>query len=139
MTTISFIEQYLADCNVNGVTKQFDKGIPVALFFHVELGQKKFTIRLPAKVAAVHEFLWRDYCTSHIRPRKTKEDFMDQAARTAWAIQRDWVQVQMSLIKLKQVDFLEVFMGFIFDGEHSYYDRVKGGGFKLLPESTGGN
>lgn len=137
MTTIAFIEQYLADCGVMGVSKQFENSVPVALFFHVEVGGKKFTIRLPAKVKEVHEFLWRDYCVSHVRPRKAKEEFQEQASRTAWAIQKDWVQVQMSLIKLRQVDFLEVFMGFIFDGECSHYERIKSGGFKMLPERGG--
>ena len=80
----------------------------------------------------VQEFLWRDYVTSRVRPQKTKDDFSEQAARTAWAIQRDWVQVQMSLIKLKQADFVEVFMGFIYDGHQSYYDRLKSSGFKQL-------
>jgi|SRR5579864_5478783 len=133
-TTISYIETYLAECGVMGISKQFEKGMPVALFFHVELRNKTFTIRLPAKVQEVHECLWKDYVTSHTRPKKVKEDFLEQASRTAWKIQQDWVQVQMSLIKLKQVDFIEVFMGFIYDGKQSYYDRVKNGDFKALPE-----
>lgn len=135
-TTISYIETYLAECGVNGISKQFENGVPVALFFHVDIDKNHFTIRLPAKVEEVWEFLWRDYLTSRSRPQKSKDDFKDQAARTAWKIQQDWVQVQMSLIKLKQVDFLEVFMGFIWDGKKSYYQAVKGGGFKALPEST---
>lgn len=135
-TTISYMETYLAECGVSGITKEFKAGIPVALFFHVQVGSKMFTIRLPAKVDEVHEFLWREYLTGAIRPRKTKEDFLDQASRTAWKIQQDWVQVQMSLIKLKQVDFIQVFMGFVWDGEQTYYDRLKGGGFKQLPEKV---
>jgi hypothetical protein len=136
-TTISYIEAYLADCGVTGITKQIEQGKPVALFFHIELGQAgKYTIKLPAKVADVHEYLWRDYCANAIKPRKVKADFADQACRTAWKIQQDWVQVQMSLIKLKQVDFLEVFMGFIWDGNQTYYNSLKGSGFKALPERT---
>lgn len=135
-TTISYIETYLAECGVTGISKQFADGFPVALFFHVDVGGKGFTIRLPAKVDEVHEFLWREYVSSRSRPQKGKDDFRDQAARTAWKIQQDWVQVQMSLIKLKQVDFIQVFMGFVWDGEQTYYDRLKGGGFKALPEKA---
>ena len=135
-TTISYIETYLADCGVTGITKEFKAGIPVALFFHIDIGDKLFTIRLPAKIDEVHEYLWRDYVNGHVQPRKEKEDFREQAAQTAWKIQQDWVQVQMSLIKLKQVDFIQVFMGFVWDGEQTYYDRLKGGGFKALPEKA---
>lgn len=131
--TIAYIEAYLAECGVSGITKEILNGTPVSLFFHIDLGNnQKFTIRLPAKVAEVHEYLWKAYCTSVSKPRKTKEDFKEQATRTAWKIQQDWVQVQMSLIKLKQVDFIEVFMGFLWDGEQSYYQQLKGSGFKQL-------
>ena len=135
--TISYIEAYLADCGVQGITKEYADKVPVAIFFHIDLGQGgRFTIRLPARVAEVHDFLWRDYCSGVSKPRKVKEDFAEQAARTAWKIQQDWVQVQMSLIKLKQVEFLEVFMGFLWDGKQSYYNKLKCGGFKALPETT---
>lgn len=135
-TTISYIEAYLAECGVVGVTKQYEDKMPIALFFHIDVGGQSFTVRLPAKVAEVHEYLWRDYCSGAVRPRKVNGDFAEQAAKTAWKIQQDWVQVQMSLIKLKQVDFLEVFMGFLWDGKQSYYDQLRGSGFKALPEKT---
>ena len=135
-TTISYIEAYLAQCGVTGISKQYDGGIPTALFFHVEIPGNRFTIRLPAKIDEVQEFFWNEYVTATRRPRKTKEDFRDQALRTAWKIQQDWVQVQMSLIKLKQVDFLEVFMGFLWDGKQSYYKSIEASKFKQLPQST---
>lgn len=136
-TTISYIESHLAACGVNGITKQYEGLVPVALFFHVELENNRYTIRLPANVAQVCEVLWNDYRASVRTPRKQKSDFMDQASRTAWKIQQDWVQVQMSLIKLKQADFRELFMGFLWDGKRSYFQALKDGGFRaLLPEQA---
>lgn len=135
-TTISYIEAYLAQCGVTGISKQYDNGIPTAIFFHIEFAPNRYTIRLPAKIAEVQEQLWQDYCAATRRPRKTKEDFADQAMRTAWKIQQDWVQVQMSLIKLKQADFRELFMAFLWDGKQSYYQSLSSGGFKQLPQST---
>lgn len=133
--TISYIEAYLADCGVSGVIKEYEDKVPVSLMFNIKLGNQSFTIKLPARVAEVHEYIWRDYVTGKKRRlQKTKADFLEQATRTAWKIQQDWVQVQMSLIKLKQVDFLEVFMGFLWDGKRSFYQELKGGGFKALPE-----
>jgi hypothetical protein len=70
--TIAYIEAYLAECGVTGISKQFDNGTPVALFFHIEVGKNQFTVRLPAKIAEVHEFFWREYITEAKRPRKTK-------------------------------------------------------------------
>jgi hypothetical protein len=135
--TISYIEAYLADCGVTGITKQYDNGVPVAIFFHIEIPNSgRYTIRLPAQVEKVLDYLWRDYCSHRVQPRKERDDFKEQAARTAWKIQQDWVQVQMSLIKLKQVDFLEVFMGFLWDGKKSYYQSLVDSKFKQLPASA---
>ena len=134
--TIGFIEQYLAAAGVNGVTKKFENGIPMALFFHIEIPPNRFTICLPARISEVHDYLWNQYVTNRRQPRLKKQDFLDQAARTAWKIQQDWVQVQMSLIKLKQADFLQVFMGFLWDGKQSYYQSITDNKFKQLPQST---
>jgi hypothetical protein len=135
-TTISYIEAYLAQCGVTGISKQYENGVPVAIFFHIEMPPSRYTIRLPAKVRLVQEELWKDYVNTSRRPRKTKEDFADQAARTAWKIQQDWVQVQMTLITLKQADFREVFMGFLWDGKQSYFEMLEDGKFKQLPQQT---
>lgn len=135
-TTISYIEAYLADCGITGISKDFKNGIPVALYFHTTENGKMFTIKLPAQVDEVHDFLWRDYCRLTVRPRKTKDDFKEQAARTAWKIQQDWVQVQMSLVKLKQADVLQVFMAFVWDGEQTYYQQLRSCGFKQLPQNV---
>jgi len=134
--TISYIESYLAQCGVTGISKQYEKGVPVALFFHVDIAPSRYTIRLPAQIGRVQDYMWNEYIASTRRPRKTRDDFADQAQRTAWKIQQDWVQVQMSLIKLKQVDFLQVFMGFLWDGKQSYYEALQDSKFKQLPQST---
>lgn len=134
--TIAYIEAYLASAGVTGISKQYENGHPTAIFFHIDLPPNKFTVRLPARVADVQDYLWQEYCSSVKKPRKAKVDFLDQAARTAWKIQQDWVQVQISLIKLKQASFLEVFMGFLWDGKQSYYQSIESTKFKALPQST---
>lgn len=136
-TTIAYIEAYLTESGrVTGISKEIKNGRPVAIFFHTQENGKNFTIRLPARVPDVQEYLFQDYVTSHSRPKKVKADFLEQAERCAWKIQQDWVQVQMSLVKLKQADILQVFMAFVWDGEQTYYDRLKPGGFRQLSEKA---
>lgn len=136
--TIAFIEAYLASAGVSGVTKQFENGVPSAVFFHIEIPTpgtqhvQRFTIRLPAQIGKVHDYLWQQYCSNRRQPRLKKEDFLVQAANTAWKIQQDWVQIQISLIKLKQAEFLEVFMGYLWDGKRSYFKMVEDAKFKPL-------
>lgn len=135
-TTIAYIESYLAACGVSGISKFYKDGRPEALFFEATEDGRTFTIRLPAQVEDVLEYLWADYLTSVTKPRKKKEDFADQAMRCAWKIQQDWVQVQMSLVKLKQAKILQVFLAFVWTGDKTLYQHLKNGGLKMLPEKT---
>lgn len=132
--TISYIEQYLIEAKATGIMKKVEDGQVVALVFEIldEKGIKRL-VKLPANVDAVWEYLWRDYVTSRTRPKKTQEDFREQAARTAWKIVQDWVQVQVSMIKLNQMTVLQVFMPMIFDGQQTYYEYLQGNNFKALP------
>jgi hypothetical protein len=58
-----------------------------------------------------------------------------QANRTAWKLWQDWLEVQMSLIEMEQAEFVQIFLPYFWDGRRSYYDMVKEGGFKMLPEA----
>lgn len=145
-TTISRIQNLLIAAKVNGITMEYaPDGTIEALLFHVKL-DKKYSIRLTANVDAVQETFWREYvgtyktytsagtehCYSGMR-RKRKCDFRQQAERTAWKLQMDWVQVQLSLLMLQKVDFLQVFMAYLWDGKQTLYQTIKDGGFLALP------
>ncbi len=71
--------------------------------------------------------------------KKRGKSSAQQAERTAWKLMQDWCEVQLSLIQVKQAEFLEVFLPFVWDGgsNQTFYNRIKGGGYKaLLPEKT---
>lgn len=137
-TTLARIESYLAECGVSGIAKQYKEGQPVAVRFQVEMDGKYYTIQLPANIEAVQKTMYDDCLKTHTQPRKSRtlESFREQAVRTAWKIQQDWVQVQMSLIVLKQADWREVFMAYIWDGQQTFYQMLQENNFKALPEST---
>ncbi|MDE2096142.1 MAG: hypothetical protein KGL39_02780 [Patescibacteria group bacterium] len=137
-TTIGYVEAYLMQVGATGISKKIEAGQVVAIVFEIpdEDGELRL-IKLPANVAGVQEYLWQDYISGARRPRKTKEDFADQAARTAWKIMQDWVQVQMSMIKLKQMKVLQVFLPYVWDGQRTYYEFLKGQNFKSLPAPRG--
>ena len=61
----------------------------------------------------------------------------DQASRTAWKLMQDWIEIQVSLIEMRQVEFLQVFLPYVWDGQQTYYSYLKEGNFKLLPERSG--
>lgn len=146
--TIHRIEQTLIKCGVSGIMKEYGAlGNVVAVTFQIKLeGAEPWTIRLPANVQKAWDALWLNYangdklsadgmslCWSS-RKNKKKADFRDQAERTAWKIIQDWVEVQMSMIQMQQADFREVFLPYAWDGERTFFNRLKDGGFKQLAE-----
>lgn len=142
--TISEIERILISCGVQGITKAYSPtGEVNAVIFHIEVGDSNMTVRLPADKDKCQDALWKAYDEAHPKKfrsdRKTRDDFAQQAERTAWRLQLDWVAVQMSFIQMNQADFRQVFMAYLYDTKTktTVYDRVLAGGFKtLLLENT---
>lgn len=138
-TTIARIESKLAAAGASGVTKLYgpDKRVS-ALVFAIDLQGRDHPIRIrvPANVEACYQAMWKDYVTSHSHPRDdAKPRFRDQAHRTAWKLVQDWVDIQVSMIVMRQAEFLEVFLPYVWDGKQTYFEAVKGSGFKALPEN----
>jgi hypothetical protein len=148
--TIYRIEQVLIRCGVSGIMKEYvgTDGQIAAINFQLETPSGKVFIRLPADVDKAWDALWRDYMGDDLLPdgkiawgcqkKKSKASFKEQAGRTAWKIIQDWVEVQMSMIQLKQAETLQVFLPYVMmSKDESYYDRLKVNGYAgLLPEKA---
>lgn len=145
--TINRIQNLLIEAKVNGITMEYGPSSEVvALCFHVML-DRSYSIRLTANVDGVQDTFWKEYCgddrTDGVRcfarsggKKKLKKDFRQQAERTAWRLQEDWVRVQLSLLQLQKVDFLQVFMAYLWDGKQTFYQRMRDSGALLsLPSS----
>jgi hypothetical protein len=135
-TSIARIESKLAAVGASGIMKLYgpDKRVS-AIIFQMPNGSRNHAIRVPANVENCYQALWKDYCLRVSRPRDdTKSTIRDQAERTAWKLVQDWIDVQVSMIVMKQADALEVFLPYVWDGRQTYFESMKGGGFKQLPQ-----
>jgi len=141
-TTIGQIEAKLAASGASGIMKLYNPAGKVSSLvfkteFKTEAGTKTYTVRVPANVQKCYDALWKEHCKRVSRPKEsTKTAIMDQAHRTAWRIVQDWVEIQLSMIAMEQAQFLEVFMPYIFDGKHTYFEHHQANQFKALPQST---
>lgn len=138
-TTIARIEKALAKAGATGVMKEYENGEVVSLHFEVfePTAQRRITFRLPANVPAVKEILAsgvRRPRAATYRTLSTEERISQQAGRTAWKIIQDWVEVQLSLIEMKQADVMQVFLPYAFNKlqGRTFYELAKGAGFKML-------
>jgi hypothetical protein len=147
--TIWRIQQILIAAKVASISMDYQpNGEVAAVTFHIQtdLALRPVPVRLPAELDACHSALWRDYVAGDRtrslpngdedivwgNKRKKKSDFLDQAERTAWKIVQDWLEVQLSMIHLKQADFVQVFLPYVWDGKQTFYARIKEGGLAML-------
>lgn len=151
--TLARIEEVLIRCGVLGIAKEYAgvNGKIAALTFAIKVDDATptVTIRLPVDEEKALQALWTDYAGDDELSRdgksvlssykkKRRESFREQAERTAWRIMQDWVEVQMSMISMKQADFLQVFLPYIWDGKRTYYESLRQSRFAgLLPERAG--
>lgn len=135
-TTIARIEGYLiATGLITGIGKEYVGNKVKSLVFQILYQKDKLplAVKLSANVDRCQDYFWRDYVAGKVnKTRKTRDDFYDQAARTAWRLQEDWVRVETSLILLNQRTVLQSFMSCVWDGEQTFYQKLEGSGFKQL-------
>jgi hypothetical protein len=125
------------------------EGEIAAVTFQIEAPSGKLSIRLPANKEKALEALWLNYVDGEklnekgdavdawgSRKRKRRKDFEVQAARTAWKIIQDWIEVQMSMIELKQADTLQVFLSYVMvSPKQNFYQQCVEQKFAgLIPE-----
>lgn len=134
--TISRIEEVLAKCGASHIAKEYNtRGAVKALQFMILVDGKQHVIKLPSNPEKV--FLALKAQVS--RPRAgTIDRLREQSERTAWKLQQDWVEVQLSMIQMGQAEMLQVFLPYVFNGRETYYEALSARGFKgLLPEKAG--
>ena len=107
------IEHRLVSAGATHIAKVYDDEKNVkGITFQIPVNDKSLIFKLPAKSESVFNVLWGGVR----RPRpETKENIQQQAARTAWKLLSEWVDIQISLIKIQQVELLEVFLPYCWD------------------------
>jgi hypothetical protein len=132
--TVMRIEKILAKSFATQVAKEYKDGELVGLTFavHNPATGKDARIRLPIRKKGIVDVLSAQY-KRRISP-STKARIEAQAARTAWKLWQDWIEVQMSLVEMEQAEFVQIFLPYFWNGHQSFYDQIKDGGFKLLGE-----
>jgi hypothetical protein len=136
VTSINKIENKLVVHGAKNISKLYKDKKLAGLAFTMPVGSSELSFRLPSRVDNVATVMKAEIK----RPKPgTFARIEAQAERTAWKILSDWVDIQMSLIELQQVEFVEVFMPYAYDhlNDETYYEKVKKGDFKQLTYNGG--
>lgn len=107
--SVANIEKRLVMHGATRIMKEYDGfgNVSSISFQKVHKGQS-LSFQLPAKVDAVNKLFLKQKKGSPTNAQKAT--IWQQAKRTAWKNVSDWVDIQMTLIALEQVEFAEVFL-----------------------------
>lgn len=129
--TIATIEAELIKIGVSHIEKSYVDGVPKSIIFSITLKQK-ISFQIPANADAAFDALKTIPEYKH----KPKLWLQAQAARTAWRIVLNWVEVQVAMVQLNQADAMQVFLPYVLDTVtgQTFYQKISSNNFKLLIE-----
>lgn len=132
--SIQLIESLLVKAGAKNIMKTYESCNVVAISFVImePVNCRSLAIKLPANVQGVEKYLraQRSRSITQAQARMIRE----QAERTAWKLILDWVEIQISMIELKQAELLQVFLPYVCDVEgRSLYETMRESNFAALP------
>jgi hypothetical protein len=125
------IEALLVEAGATSISKWYENKQLKGFLFQMLLNGQRFVFRLPANEELVYKLLLSKYSTPSVTK---KQSIRAQAQRTAWRTLHEWVQIQVDMILLQQVEPLQVFLAYNYDQStgRTLYDQVQDGSIKLL-------
>jgi len=134
--TLAEIQEMLAKAGAQAIMQEFDSGVVTCLSFRMMLPNGAVFFKLPCNIQGVHKSLKASKSKS-LRP---KHRTIEQAARTAWRIVKDWVEAQLAMIEAEQADTIELFLPFAQSSDgRTVYETLKQSEFKMLSHEGNSN
>ncbi len=129
--SISKIESILMDIGATNINKQYENKRLIGVTFIMPVNGNTLLFRLPAKADSVVSALKKTY--KRLTP-STLRTITEQAEKTAWKICCDWVEIQATLIKLEQAEFIEVFLPYVYSVERqqTFFETIKEKSYRAL-------
>jgi len=123
------IKNYTSAIPVERIISYIESELVKIGIAHIE---KTYKDNLPANLEASFEIIKNipEYKS------KNKEWLRSQSNRTAWKLVFDWIQIQIAMIQLKQVEALQVFLPYVYDAvsNKTFYEKIVASNYKLLGE-----
>ena len=127
------IEKMLSEYGASKIMKEYDeKGRPVFLAFAIQTKRGELPIKLPAKIPRILMMFDKEV-SKGLLPNRYSGD-KEQAFKVGWRIIKDWIDAQLTLIKLELSKPEEIFLPYIWDGENqeTLYEKLERTNFQAI-------
>ncbi len=129
------IEKLLARAGASKIAKDYaGDGTVIAFIFTFDLPSGHVLFRMPCDVEKVYEIFMAEYRQPQ---RDTEERVREKAHRVAWRIMLDWVESQITMIRLGQVKPQQVFLPYAWDARtgQTLYEKLEAQNFNFALKS----
>lgn len=129
--SVSRIERLLVRSGGNNILKGYDKDRELeSLQFSMLINGNTVLFKIQAHRDVISKLMLAEYT----RPTaKSHEIIAEQSGRTAWKIISDWVEIQLTMVQLEQMEMAEAFMTKTLNSKgQTFFEVIKKDGFKLL-------
>ena len=133
--SVADIEDMLVGFGITNLTKEYENHTLQAITFILPVEGRNIPFRLPVNITAIEELLKLE-----IRKPKSGSQYFqklrEEAEKIAWHIISDWIDLQITLVKLGQTELMGVMMPFAWDAteRETMYEKVKATGFEGMPK-----
>lgn len=131
------IEKLLTRAGATKIAKDFmGDGTVTAFFFAIPSQYGDLMFRMPCEIDNVYATLMKGYRRPH---RGTEKKVREQASKVAWRILLDWIEAQITMIRLEQVKPQQAFLPYAYDPRtnQTLYEKLESKGFNLLALESG--
>lgn len=135
--TASQIIEILAKHGASQVMQDFDDGHIAGISWAVETPHGRVAFKMPVDVDKCHAVLMSQGVAT---PRQTTPANYEHSRKVAWRIVKDWVEVQLALLRTEMVTLDQVMLPYAVgrDGRTLYQHMIDGGydQFAALPQGS---
>lgn len=133
--TAGEIQELLGLNGAKRIMTEYEAGEIVGISFSLVIQEKEVLFRLPVR--------WRQYLKVLEKAASGKRGNIkvdpEQARRTAWRVLKAWLEAQLVMIQCGMVDFQEVMLPYVVQGDQTLYERIAQTGFLLEHKQGGGS
>lgn len=134
--TAARIEKILADAGVSSVSRMYTNGEIVGFDFIIPTQFGSVSFRMPIDTEKAYSVLLSDAVSNSRQSWRItgtkKENIRLQASRTAWKLAQEWIEIQLSMVAMKQAELVQVFLPYVVKNGVTLFDTMKQGGYTAL-------
>lgn len=125
------IEKILVEAGANDIRKRYENSKLIGVDFSMQTDLGLINFRIPVHSDRAYEVMLKQ--RTRYANSSQKRALFEQAERTAWKMAQEWLEIQLSMVAMKQVEFVQALLTYAVRNDGTtFFDVIKADGLKML-------